>query len=273
MGFFTPFDTKVDPKLGEALKKLNNAGNVIHSAIQFESAFIGTSTNDAKARSKKILDMLAGENQLFKEEFKKEHFESINHDDVENFSGACTLIKSKRDSINSEFNSLTNVSKSIIAIVDILLQSGSFDIKAVDELKKLKNVELVILSHTKDVERVFTDLYHVLDNLARDIDDGIYNQKDWDKIRVDALNVIKDVENCEVIIKEIDTALRRSFTMLRDVITIDEKVKANIEEHLNMIIHGNPHGPQKAYSGESYTAKDRRNELFAYNEELKKKAS
>ena len=243
MGFFTPvftpFDKKVDPKLGEALKKLDNAENVINSAVKFESSFIGTSASDAHARAKKIVSMLNGENNLFKEEFNKTDFKSINHDDVENFSMACTLIQQDSNGILGDFGDLNNVSNAIIAIVNILLNSGSFDIKSVDELKKLKNSELAILSLSKDVYSVFNKLYRAVDNVKRDIDDGIYTQKDWDNIRIAALPVIKDIDAAEKIVSEIVVALRNSFVMLRDVIKIDISLKSAIQEHLNVIVHGN----------------------------------
>jgi hypothetical protein len=267
---FGPFDKQVDPKLKEAMDKLDNAGSVIASAINFESSFVGTSAGNASARINKILTDLVGEERLFKQEFDKKDLHAVDSNALDTFSGGCTRISSDKYIIVEVFSNLHKVSNSVMEAINIILHSGKVNTETTAKLEAIKSSEFNILKLSDSVKSTFNNLFRDVDGVSRDIDDGINNAKDWENVKVAALKMLTAIEQCEKDVSSITSSLRKSFTLLKDAITIDQELKKEIQTHLNIITHGSADGKKQVYSGEAFTAKDRKGELMAYASDLDK---
>jgi hypothetical protein len=287
MGFFTPFDKKVDPKLAESLKALKNTDEVLTNAINFESVFIGSTSNGIHGKIGKVLESLTGveveiEGKInrfsMKDEFNKTDFKKVSQDALEEFSQVCTTIEHKLAiSVIDELRDLDNVSKAVIAIVDILIHSKNIDNYYKSKLEQLKRSELAVLNLSTDMAGEFMILFKragsVVGEVTDILDEGVYSAEEWSSVKKDALKIINTIEKCKLDISKMVPVLKSSFLLIMNVINNDHVLEKEIQEHINILIHGSSDGKKHEYDGEAYTAKDRKNQLFAYNEEVNRKAS
>ena len=285
--FWSPIDKKIDPKLGENLKVLKNTDEVLTNAINFESVFIGTTSNGVHGKIGKILDALTnleveieGKVTKFsmKGELGKTNFKEVSQNALEEFSNACGEIEHNLAvSLIEDLKNLDNISKAVIAIVDTLIRSKNIDVDSKSKLEQLKRFELAVLSLSKDMAGEFAKLFKsggsTVGAVTRIIDKGVYTTEEWSSVKKDASKIINTIEKCKLDINKMIPVLQNSFSLIMNVIKNDHELEKEIQAHINILIHGSPGGKVPEYSNESYTAKDRKNQLLAYNEDIKRKVS